>query len=119
LLNVQGRRASSAAEFIKRWNSPDFQPFRVVVGEVIKSNSVQGRDLEVIRTVLSFFEEVSIATLRKEADEALLKDFFWTVAVRFFLATKPWIDKRRTDIHRPTMFVEYEKLHARWQAQGH
>jgi hypothetical protein len=80
---------------------------------------VQGRDLEVIRTVLSFFEEVSIATLRKEADEALLKDFFWTVAVRFFLATKPWIDKRRTDIHRPTMFVEYEKLHARWQAQGH
>jgi len=75
LLNVQGRRAAAAAEFIKRWNSPDFQPYRVVVGDVLASNSVDGKDLQLIRTVLSFFEEVSITTLRKEADEALLKDF--------------------------------------------
>lgn len=119
LLNVQGRRASSSAEFIRRWNSPDFQPYRVVVGEVLASNSVDGKDLQMIRMTLSYFEEVSIATLRKEADESILKDFFWTVATRFFVATKPWIEKRRTDNHQPTMFAEYEKLHVRWQSGGH
>jgi hypothetical protein len=115
LLSVQGTRASAAAEFKKRWNSPDFEKYRVVVGEVLASNSVTGKDLEAIRAVLSFFEELSIATLRKDADEALLKDFLRTVAVRFFLATQPWIETRRAENHQPTLFAEYEKLYARWK----
>ena len=118
LLNQQGRRASSAAEFIKRWNNPDFGSYRAAVGEVLASNSISTKNLESIRMLLGFFEEISIAILRKEADEALLRDFFWTVGVRLSVAAKPWIDQRRADNHQPTLFVEYEKVYARWQVKG-
>jgi len=38
---------------------------------------------------LSFFEEMSISVLRKHSDEDLLKDFFYTSAVRFMRQPGP------------------------------
>jgi hypothetical protein len=115
LLNVQARRASAAAGFITRWNEPNFDIYRRELGQAVAANSIEGCDLDLIRASLNFFEEMGIAVIRREADEAILKDFFWTVVLTFFRSTRPWIEKRRIEKNQPTGFSNFEELYKRWE----
>ncbi len=110
LLNVQTRRAAAAAEFIKRYNSPDFAVYRTEMGRALQLGKVDAVNLEYIRTALSFYKEMSISIRRNEADEDILKEFFHTPAVRFWAVSRRWIQQRRDANDQQSLYEWYEEL---------
>jgi len=114
LLSIQQRRTAAAAAFMQRWNNPDFLDYRKLVRKSLDAKSVDGLDELGIGIVLSFWEEVAIAILHSEADEGLMKEFFYSPCLKFYEAARADIDRRRTQYTQRTAFKEYEKLYQRW-----
>jgi hypothetical protein len=115
LLNVQVGRASAANSFVRRWNDPDFESYRKELAKAVDTNGTDGLDMTQIRACLNFFEETAISVNRREAEEAALKDFFFTVVLTLYRATKPWIEKRRDAKNQPTGYINFEELYKRWE----
>jgi hypothetical protein len=115
LSGVQQRRASSAARFIERWNHPDFAPYRKMIRSTIDNNGPPAA-VEPHQTsfILSFWEEIAIAVHSKEADEDLLKKFFYTACLRYYAACKTHIRNIRDGNNQQTAYIQYETLYNRW-----
>jgi len=105
LLSVQTSRSSAARKLIERWNNPSFAEYRLEAGEAVQAGSLDKRNLEKIRRVLNFFEELAISVHRREAEEAILQDFFQTTVDRFFRVTEAWIMDRRKTHNQPTGYI--------------
>ena len=119
LLNVQARRAAAANKFVERWNDPKFLDCRKVISQVVASDTVTDAvDIDHFRVGLSFFEELAIGVHRKEADEEILRDFFHTVTLVFYRASRKWIEDRRRLKNQPTAYCEYEKLYTKWEPRA-
>ncbi|MGA8029865.1 MAG: DUF4760 domain-containing protein [Bryobacteraceae bacterium] len=118
LLSVQQRRAYAAAQFMQRWNAPDFRDYRKAVRDTIDAKSAVGVENLLTSAILSFWEEVSIAVLHKEADEGLMKEFLFTPAIRYFMAVETHIQSIRVHKSQPTAYAAYERLYKRWCPKG-
>ncbi|HLW77053.1 MAG TPA: DUF4760 domain-containing protein [Bryobacteraceae bacterium] len=118
-LSLHASRVSAAAKFIERWNDKQFDVYRPAWIEIIQRGDVPDdtteEQLRPVRVVLNFFEEVALTAERKEADEALLKDFFFSPVTQIFRATERWIDHRRTRNNQPSLYEHYEDLALRWR----
>ena len=116
LLNVQARRGSAATKFIERWNDPKFEECRKAISATL-DGEFDKIEVHTTRHALNFFEELAICAHRKEADEEILRDFFYTVALMYFRSTHTWIKERRQLRNQPTAYIHYEKLYGRWESK--
>lgn len=103
---------------MRRWNAPDFRDYRKAIRDTIDAKSVTGVDNLLTSAILSFWEEVAIAVLHKEADEGLMKEFLFTPAIRYFMGAELHIASLRRHKNQPTAYAEYEKLYKRWCPKG-
>jgi len=117
LLNVQSARNASARRFLERWTDPQFAKYRAAVSKMLhgKDATFETLDRQTVLAILNFWEEMAIAVLRKEADEAILKDFFYTVALGCYRVAGPWIERNRNELNQPTAYVPFQKLYNRWE----
>ncbi len=117
LLNVQSARNASARKFIERWTDPQFGPYRKVLSQMVhgKDPTLHSLDRQAIVAILNFWEELAIAVLRGEADESILRDFFYTPALVCFRASENWIGETRKQLNQPTAYTSFEKLYRRWE----
>jgi hypothetical protein len=118
LQSVQQRRAALAARFIERWNSPDFAPYQAVVRRTIDAKSPPTAEPHLTAFMLNFWEEVAVAVHAKEADERLLKQFFYTTVLTYYAACRGYITGIQRDLNQPTAFVEFTRLARRWSPGG-
>jgi hypothetical protein len=114
LLNVQARRAASAAHFIERYNDPSFGELRKVISISIRPGMPDPIDIHSAGAILNFFEELAIAVNSEEASDQAARAFFYTIVSKYFRAMEPWISEQRNSGNQPTAYKEYEKLYRRW-----
>jgi hypothetical protein len=117
MLSIHQRRTTAAARFVERWNSTDFAKHRGAIRKSIEHGPSPDADYATA-FMFSFWEEMAIAVMTKEADERLLKQFFFSIVLRHFTASEEWLRQLRKDKAQPTAFIEYEKLCARWRPTG-
>jgi hypothetical protein len=116
LLNVQARRASSASLYIQRYNDPGFSDMRKELSATLKDSS-QVTDEHARGAMLNFFEELSLAVNNKQADEVIVRGFFYSISGKYYRALTPWISNVRNKSNQPTAYVEFERLYKRWNSQ--
>jgi hypothetical protein len=75
---------------------------------------VQDKRLSVV-SALNFFEEVSIAVLRRTANEDRLRDFFSAIVVQAFAKLDRWIEIERKIDNEPSYYTNFETLATRWR----
>ena len=90
----------------------------VLVAVGIAAAVLQNLDSLHTTSLLNFWEEMAIAVLAKEADEGLLKEFFFTPVIRYFMTVKGYIDDKRTRTGQTTAYIKYEELNKRWSPKG-
>jgi len=131
LAGIEERRAGAAQALIERWNSPSMVPIRAVLREITenrldpaalerKAKGDLSSDVEQKRAclvaVLNFYEELSIASLRKSANEERLYDFFSSIVSQSAIRLEQWIKHERAIDNEPDYYCEFLKLAARWAA---
>jgi len=132
LAGIEERRAESAQSLIRRWNAPEMLPVRLVLREITENRlepaslqrSAKGGEMPPEKdskraglvTVLNFYEELAIATLRNSADEDRLYAFFSGIIQQSATCLEGWIKNERAVDHEPDYYCEFLKLVARWAA---
>jgi hypothetical protein len=124
LEGIDERRTHSAHHLIERWTTPDMVEFRRVLIDLLEDridpNLLVRSDVTMRETRLSlvsalnFFEEISIAVIRRTANEDRLKDFFSAIAVQTFARLDGWIKNERKLDNEPTYYSNFEALASRW-----
>jgi hypothetical protein len=112
LLSVQTRRSSAASRFVERYNDPSFAELRKAVSKA--STDPHTLSPQSVRSSLNFFEEMALAVNSKEADDAVARGFFFSIAGKFYRAMEEQIVELRKAANQPTAYVQYEKLYRRW-----
>src|ERR1035438_7451997 len=110
LLGIQQRRATSATRFMQRWNSNDFRRYRKAIRQTIDDNGPQNVDVIDTAFILDFWEELAIAVLAKEADEGLLKRFFYSALIRYYLSTAIYVAELKAKTGQPTGYAYFNEL---------
>lgn len=131
---MEERKAVTAQALIRCWNSPDMVPMRLVLREItenrldaallkrpVKGDMAPGTDEKRghLVTILNFYEELSIAALRKTANEDLLYDFFDGIISQSAAKLRDWIIHERTIDNEGEYYSEFLKLADRWAKRRH
>jgi hypothetical protein len=117
LLNVQSARNAAARRFLERWTDPQFDEYRKELWKMLHTTdkTLESMDRRKVVTILDFWEELAIAVLRQEADEPILKDFFYSVALLCYRAAASWIVDNRQSLNQPTAYRQFQNLYERWE----
>ena len=114
MLTVQNRRASAAAKFAERWNTPEFSRIRHAIGPIIRQErKFDDSDRGNLAAMLNFFEEMSISISLGEAQELMLRKLFKSALIQSVTVLGPWIEERQK--FQPTAYGDYLKLVAKWR----
>ena len=114
LLGIHQGRSTSATRFMQRWNAPEFRPYRKAIRQTIDDGNPDAVDRLDTAFILDFWEEMSIAVLAKEADEGLLKQFFYSAVVRYYLSTEKYVRDLRNKAGQPSGYKGFWDLAQRW-----
>lgn len=71
-----------------------------------------------IRYVLNHWEHVSIGIQYKIYDEAMLHKASCNTVINLYKRARPFIERLRERVQRPTLYQEVEWLANRWEAKG-
>lgn len=125
LQGIDERRAQNAHHLIERWNAADMMGIRLVLLDVMENRldpkNLTRNDAAVLEkrshivTALNFFEELSIAVLKRTANEDRLEDFFAAIVQQAFAKRDEWIKSERKADNEPAYYCQFEKLVAKWK----
>jgi Domain of unknown function (DUF4760) len=125
LQGIDERRTQNAHHLIERWNNADMMSIRLVLLDVMENRldpkNVTRNDPAILErrshivTVLNFFEELSIAVIKKTANEDRLKDFFSSIVQQAFAKLEDWIRAERKTDNEPAYYCHFEVLAERWK----
>lgn len=121
---IREERVNRAVAYLTRWNDGSNSEIRSqwqsILADLEKTPPLSPATLAtdmakraVVAAVLNFCEELGYAARTKTADIETLKDLFRGLYVRYFKATKPWIDYRRAD--NPKAWSQFEWLNDQWK----
>lgn len=114
--------------FVQRWNDPNFATLRAewrkVLAELDKQTdekiweivSSDAHYRTVVADVLNFFEEMAYGAKSGVADADTLKKLCGSVIERYFSTVRPWIERRRNEMHHPTLYEHLEWLRNLWKS---
>lgn len=122
---LQEQRRNMALLFIRRWNDPNLgqlrRDWRNLVDSLLSDPSgvpaLLSGDIAkrtVVADVLNFFEEMGYAARDGSADLETLRALFRGVCLRYYTATRPWIDYRRKE--SKNAWSQFEWLCDQWKA---
>jgi hypothetical protein len=125
LQGIDERRTQSAHHLIERWTKPDMISMRATLMDIMEGRldpakltrgdpAMQESRLLIV-SVLNFLEEISIAVIKRTANEDRLKDFFSSITEQSFAKLEDWIKHERKIDNEPAYYCEFEKLVARWK----
>lgn len=128
-LNAQSEKETRTLAFPSRWNHSSNSNIKSSVRKFLKElenvpekerkekiESTFDADGELkthITDALNFLEEMSVCVEMEIVDEALLRDFFLSIVIKYYDIMKPWIDSRRGINNR--IYKSLTNLYNRWR----
>lgn len=129
LQGIDEKRSQYAYSLIERWNRADMVAVRLVLREVTEkrldpatlmrrgtgaiSKEVDEKRAGVV-AILNFFEEVSIAARKGDANEDRLFEFFDGIVRQTYANLEEWIRHERKVDNEPHYYCEMQALYGRW-----
>jgi hypothetical protein len=130
LKNQKQRKRSTSLDFIKRWNDGGYQViltsilndpqnYERDIREAIKESVTEiGKDTnhtELVR-IWDFFEELSIAIIFNEADDAVAKEFFYYTLIQTYRVSEKAFYELRERQHNPALYANFERVLGKWSS---
>ena len=122
--NYRWKKKKLSADFVERWNT-SFPPFRTEVlqrVQEIEPEQLIDRTDESIRRILhewlsimSFYEEMSMAILEGLADEQYLRAYFQSSFLFTYKLSRKHLDFLRTRTFQPDVYHYSEILTHKWE----
>lgn len=126
LEGIEEKRIQHAYHLIERWNNVEMLNVRLALLDVVEgridATKLIRNDAAVLErrshmiTALNFFEELSIAALKKSANEDRLQEFFSSIVQQSYAKLDEWIKKERSIDNEPHYYVQFECLALKWKA---
>jgi hypothetical protein len=121
-------RIVAAMGFIDKWTTPMFYHCKTKGREVIDYFDEHPRVDEQMAWIeanpahranlidlLNHFEYLSIGIAKNIVDDVTAREFFRSIAIKYWHAAESYIKKRRADRGNDRLFKEYEVLYERWK----
>ncbi len=126
---VESARLGRTMDLAARWNVPEFFHNRKAILEVataikdipldrrataIQAEFTRAPDREHnVRDAFNFLEELARFIQRDAVEEEVLRDFYQTLILRYYVIYEPWIQAQRDQ--RPRVYKNLLWLYTRWQ----
>lgn len=128
LRNQRQKKRAVSLEFIRRWNDGGYQ---VILSSLLNDPENYDRDIrEAIRKsskaiekggshqdimrVWGFFEELSIAIIFNEADDAVAKEFFYYSLIQTYRVSERSFYELREIQRNHVLYANFERVFGKW-----
>ncbi len=111
-------RFDRTIDLMVRWTDPAASDARRKAVELLERGDVEEMGSDETRSLVDFVAPLMTMAMlieEKTVEEALLRKAFREVVQTYYPKLLPWIEKRRRDAERPSMYEELDHLYERWK----